>query len=222
MVERHGVMVLGVCRRMLGNRDEAEDAFQATFLVLAKKASAIAAGDNWRAGFTVSPAGPHSMLRPVQPVKKRGRNGGERCEPLSHQIRPWRASFALSLTKSSLICPNAIGRPFCLCELEGLSRRDAAIRLGISEGTLSSRLARAKSRLRDRLTRRGFALSSAALASVLAQDAQGRVLPPVLLDSTIRVATLVAAGSSSGRRRLDIGLANPDGRSDLKPCCSPS
>ena len=83
-----------------------------------------------------------------------------------------------------------------LCELEGLSRRDAAIRLGISEGTLSSRLARAKSRLRDRLTRRGFALSSAALASVLAQNAQAVILPPVLLDSTIRVATLVAAGSS--------------------------
>ena len=83
-----------------------------------------------------------------------------------------------------------------LCELEGLSRREAAARLGISEGTLSSRIARAKSRLRDRLTRRGFALSAATLASVLYQDAHAVILPPVLVDSTIRVATLVAAGSS--------------------------
>ena len=83
-----------------------------------------------------------------------------------------------------------------LCELEGLSRREAALRLGVSEGTLSSRLARAKARLRDRLTRRGFALSTVALATVLAQDAHAVILPPVLLDSTVRVATLVAAGST--------------------------
>ena len=83
-----------------------------------------------------------------------------------------------------------------LCELEGLSRRDAAARLGISEGTLSSRLARAKTRLRDRLTGRGFGVSVASLASALSHDAHAVVLPPVLVDSTIRVATKVAAGSS--------------------------
>ena len=83
-----------------------------------------------------------------------------------------------------------------LCELEGLSRREAAGRLGVSEGTLSSRLARAKIRLRERLTRRGLALSAATLASALTQDAQAVAVPPSLVDSTIRVATLVGTGSS--------------------------
>ena len=86
--------------------------------------------------------------------------------------------------------------PVVLCELEGLSRRDAAARLRISEGTLSSRLSRAKARLRERLTKRGFALSAVTLTSLLTQDANAVVIPPALADSTIRVATLVAAGSS--------------------------
>ncbi len=83
-----------------------------------------------------------------------------------------------------------------LCELEGLSRRQAAVRLGVSEGTLSSRLARGKARLRDRLTRRGLALSTMAIATAFAQDAQAVSVPPALVDSTIRCAALVAAGSS--------------------------
>jgi hypothetical protein len=83
-----------------------------------------------------------------------------------------------------------------LCELEGLTRRQAAGRLGVSEGTLSSRLARAKEQLRGRLTRRGLALSAAALASALSREAHAVIVAPALVDSTIRVATLVAAGSS--------------------------
>ena len=143
-----------------------------------------------------SPAGLHSMLGPAQPARRRGRNGWARCDPLNHQIRPLASELRAVLDEELARLPERHRAAILLCELEGLSRRDAAIRLGISEGTLSSRLSRAKSRLRDRLTRRGFALSSAALAIVLAQDAQAVILPPILLDSTIRVATLVAAGSS--------------------------
>ena len=83
-----------------------------------------------------------------------------------------------------------------LCELEGLSRREAAGRLGVSEGTLSSRLARAKTRLRERLARRGLALSAAILASALTQDVRALTVPPSLVNSTIQIATLVATGSS--------------------------
>ncbi len=83
-----------------------------------------------------------------------------------------------------------------LCELEGLSRREAAGRLGVSEGTLSSRLARAKVRLRERLTRRGLALTAAALATTLTHDIQALTVPPSLVESTIRIATMVATRSS--------------------------
>ena len=83
-----------------------------------------------------------------------------------------------------------------LCELEGLTRREAADRLGISQGTLSSRLARAKTRLRERLIRRGVILSAATLATALMRDAQAVTVSPSLSDSTIRVATMVATGSS--------------------------
>ncbi len=196
LVERHGVMVLGVCRRVLGNRDEADDAFQATFLVLARKASAIARPEQlacWLHG-VARRAALDARARSTRQKAREKRLGAMRSvEPPDQTMA---SELRAVLDEELAHLPERHRAAILLCELEGLSRRDAANRLGISEGTLSSRLARAKSRLKDRLTRRGFALSTAALATVLAQDAQAVILPPVLLDSTIRVATLVAAGSS--------------------------
>jgi hypothetical protein len=83
-----------------------------------------------------------------------------------------------------------------LCELEGLSRPEASARLGIPEGTLSSRLARAKLILRDRLTRRGLFVTTASLAATLAYEARAVAMPVALAESTTRAATLVVAGSS--------------------------
>ena len=196
LVERHGVMVLGVCRRVLGNRDGAEDAFQATFLVLARKASAIARREqlaSWLHG-VARRAALDARARATRQKAREKRLGAMR--PIEPPDQTMASELCAVLDEELAHLPERHRAAILLCELEGLSRREAAIRLGISEGTLSSRLARAKSRLRDRLTRRGFALSSVALASVLAQDAQAVILSPVLLDSTIRVATLVAAGSS--------------------------
>jgi RNA polymerase sigma factor (sigma-70 family) len=196
LVERHGVMVLGVCRRVLGNRDEADDAFQATFLVLARKASAIARREqlaSWLHGVARRAALDARARATRQKAREKRLGAMQSVEPPDQTMA---SELRAVLDEELAHLPERHRTAILLCELEGLSRRDAAIRLGISEGTLSSRLARAKSRLRDRLTRRGFALSSAALTSALAQDAQAVILPPVLLDSTIRVATLVAAGSS--------------------------
>ena len=196
LVERHGVMVLGVCRRVLGNRDEAEDAFQATFLVLAQKASAIARREqlaSWLHG-VARRAALDARARATRQKAREKRLGA--MLPVEPPDQTMASELRAVLDEELARLPERHRTAILLCELEGLSRREAAIRLGISEGTLSSRLARAKSRLRDRLTRRGFALSAATLASVLAQDAHAVILPPVLVDSTIRVATLVAAGSS--------------------------
>jgi RNA polymerase sigma factor (sigma-70 family) len=196
LVERHGVMVLGVCRRVLGNRDAAEDAFQATFLVLAKKASAIARREqlaSWLHG-VARRAALDARTRATRQKAREKRLGA--MLPVEPPDQTMTSELRAVLDEELARLPERHRTAILLCELEGLSRREAANRLGISEGTLSSRLSRAKSRLRDRLTRRGFALSSAALASVLAQDAHAVILPPILLDSTIRVATLVATGCS--------------------------
>jgi RNA polymerase sigma factor (sigma-70 family) len=196
LVERHGVMVLGVCRRVLGNRDAAEDAFQATFLVLAKKASAIARREqlaSWLHG-VARRAALDARARASRQKAREKRLGA--MLPVEPPDQTMTSELRAVLDEELARLPERHRTAILLCELEGLSRREAANRLGISEGTLSSRLSRAKSRLRDRLTRRGFALSSAALASVMAQDAHAVILPPILLDSTIRVATLVATGCS--------------------------
>ena len=217
LVERHGVMVLGVCRRVLGNRDEAEDAFQATFLVLAKKASAIARREqlaSWLHG-VARRAALDARARTARQKAREKRLGAMR--PVEPPDQTMTSELRAVLDEELAHLPERHRAAILLCELEGLSRRDAAIRLGISEGTLSSRLARAKSRLKDRLTRRGFALSSAALASILTHDAHAVILPPVLLDSTIRVATLVAAGSSlAGVVSTSVATLS-EGVS--KPCC---
>jgi hypothetical protein len=87
--------------------------------------------------------------------------------------------------------------PVVLCELEGLPRPEAARRLGIPEGTLSSRLARAKARLRDRLASRGVALPAAALSVILAREARAAIVPVSLLESTVEAAMLVVAGPTA-------------------------
>ncbi len=196
LVDRHGAMVLGVCRRVLGNRHAAEDAFQATFLVLARKAPAIARREQLASWL-------HGVARRAA-MDARARAARQHAtEKRLGTISPVERMDEIQTSELRSILDEELGRlperhraAIVLCELEGLSRREAARRLSVSEGTLSSRLARAKIRLRDRLTHRGLALSAAALASALAQDAQALNVPPSLVDSTIRGATLVATGSS--------------------------
>ena len=162
LVERHGVMVLGVCRRVLGNRDEAEDAFQATFLVLARKAAAIARREqlaSWLHG-VARRAALDARARATRRKAREKRLGA--MLPVEPPDQTMASELRTILDEELARLPERHRAAIVLCELEGLSRREAALRLAISEGTLSSRLARAKSHLRERLTRRGFALSAAA------------------------------------------------------------
>ena len=181
--------------RVLGNRHAAEDAFQATFFVLARKASAIARREQlacWLHGVARRAA---LDARARATASARRETAGRHVilqSTRSHRPSELRAILDEELSR----LPERHRAAIVLCELEGLSRREAAGRLGVSEGTLSSRLARAKTRLRDRLTHRGLALSAAGLASALSSDAHAVTVPSVLADSTIRIASLVASGSS--------------------------
>ncbi len=186
LVERHGSMVLGVCRRVLVDPNDAEDAFQATFLVLFRKAGSIAHRDrlaNWLYGVALRTS------RASRARKMRRRDvglqevAGSAAAPTGAEAIEPDVRAVLDEELSRL--PETYRSPVVLCELEGHSRAAAARLLGIPEGTLSSRLARAKERLRDRLTRRGFALSTEVLSTVLAREAKACV-PDILIDATLQ------------------------------------
>jgi RNA polymerase sigma factor (sigma-70 family) len=196
LVARHGAMVLGVCRRILGNRHAAEDAFQATFFVLARKASGIARREQlgcWLHG-VARRAALDARARATRQQASEKRLGTMSTFNQPDPIDSSELRVILDEELSRL--PERHRAAIVLCELEGLSRREAAGRLGVSEGTLSSRLARAKTRLRDRLIHRGLAVSAAALATALTADVHAVTVPSALADSTIQIASLVASGSS--------------------------
>ena len=167
LVNRHGAMVLGVCRRVLGHRHSAEDAFQATFLVLAavpviSQREQLA---SWLHG-VARRAAMDARVRAARQVAKEKRLGIMSPSESIDEIH--RSELRLILDEELARLPERHRAAILLCELEGLSRREAARQLGVSEGTLSSRSARAKVRLRERLTRRGLALSAATLTFALA------------------------------------------------------
>jgi RNA polymerase sigma factor (sigma-70 family) len=198
LVERHGPMVLGVCRRVLGDRHAAEDAFQATFLVLARKAGAIARREqlaNWLHG-VASRTALDARARADRGRAREQRAFATAAGETRPDDGPERGELRAILDEELARLPASYRGAVVLCELDGLSRRAAARQLGIPEGTLSSRLARAKDLLRHRLTRRGLVPSVVALEAALAHEARALILPPSLASSTIQAAARVAAGAS--------------------------
>jgi RNA polymerase sigma factor (sigma-70 family) len=200
LVARHGGMVLGVCRRLLRCEQDAEDAFQATFLVLARKAGAIGWADS--AGPWLHEVATRTALESRSAIARR-QSWERQEETLPHpMVVPHEPSDWLPLLDQELRrLPEKYRTAVVLCVLEGRSRREAALLLGIHEGTLSSRLASARKMLAERLTRRGVTLSAGALA-VFSEGSLAATLPPALVRSTITVATLVTAG-------LDAAVTTP-------------
>jgi RNA polymerase sigma factor (sigma-70 family) len=196
LVRRHGPMVLGVCRRVLRHEHDAEDAFQATFLVLARKAASVRPREMvgpWLYGVacrTAMKARTENAARRMrerqvcempQPQLSRDADDGELFPLLDQELNR---------------LPERYWVPVVLCDLEGRSRREAAARLGCPEGTLSSRLARARELLARRMKRHGVVVGAGAIAASLTADASAAV-PAALLTSTVRAAALVAAGKSA-------------------------
>jgi RNA polymerase sigma factor (sigma-70 family) len=194
LVWRHGPMVWGVCRRALINYHDAEDAFQATFLVLVRRAASITAPEllaNWLYGVAHQTA-----LKARATAARRGareRQVADVPEPAAadcdhcNDLRP-----LLDQELSRL--PDRYRAVIVLCDLEGKTPQEAARHLGVPEGTIGSRLARARVLLARRLTGRGVILSAGALAAVLSRNVASAGAPGALVVSTIETATLVAAG----------------------------
>jgi RNA polymerase sigma factor (sigma-70 family) len=190
---RHAAAVLGVCRRVLGDAHEAEDAAQASFLALARKAGSIGRRQAVAAWlYTVA------YRAALQARARRNRRGccdlhdldalpGRPAEdPTWRDLRP-----VLDEEVSRL--PQKYRAVFVLCHVEGRTNEEAARELGCPVGTVLSRLARARQRLRDRLTRRGVTLTAGAFAAAWAAEAVAAV-PGVLVRGAVQAAALAAAG----------------------------
>ncbi len=194
LVQRHGPMVLGVCRRVLRRAEDAEDAFQATFLVLARKAAAVA----WR----------ESVGRWLYQVAYRlaaeARTRNARREALEKLAAERRKPPGVDRECLREVCavldealhalPARYQEPLVLCYLQGLTRDQAAGRLGWSLRTLERRLAQGRDRLRKVLTRRGVTLSAALLAGALTATAADAAAPTRLIAATARAAVAFASG----------------------------
>lgn len=207
LVRRHGSMVWGVCRRILTNHQDAEDAFQATFLVLARKAAVVvprAMVANWLYG-VAHQAALHAA-RTAARRKERERQVTSMPEPAVTDNDAW-ADLQPILDQELSRLPDKYRAVVVLCDLEGKGRKEAARQLGCPQGTVAGRLARARAMLAKRLTRRGVTLSSAALAVMLSQKAASGCAPGSILASAIKCASSLAAGQvASGTISANVAI----------------
>jgi RNA polymerase sigma factor (sigma-70 family) len=207
LVRRHGPMVWGVCRRVLRNYHDAEDAFQAAFLVLVRKATSIvprAMVGNWLYGVAFQTA-----LKARITAAKRGsreRQVTEVPEPAVMERDLWHDLQPLLDRELSLL-PDKYRVAIVMCDLEGKTRRQAARQLGVPDGTLAARLARGRVMLAKRLARHGLAVSGGSLAVVFAQSAASAGVPDSVVSSTIRAASFFAAGQAAATGPVSVKAA---------------
>jgi RNA polymerase sigma factor (sigma-70 family) len=215
LVRRHGPLVLGVCRRVLHQEQDAEDVFQATFLVLARKAGAI--GNRASVGSWLYRVAYHMAL-------KARKQAATRHKREARAARPDEADPLAEVTGRELLAvldaeldelPQSRREPLVLCYLQGLTRDEAARQLGCSESTLKRRLEAGKEDLRRRLARRGLALP----AVLTAAGVVGSAVPATLAATTARaaigraalVSARVAALAHGSLRAMSAGPAKAVG-----------
>jgi RNA polymerase sigma factor (sigma-70 family) len=189
LVTRHGALVYGVCQRILRHRQDAEDAFQAVFLVLARRAADVWPRDavgSWLYGVASRVALKARLHRARRVAREHSL-----IEVADHRAPCAEPDLAESVDRVVRRLPEIYRAAVIACDLEGLSRKDAAGQLGWSEGTLSGRLARARKLLADRLRRAGLALPAGGLATVLGTD---RPVRAALEENVVR---LISAGADS-------------------------
>jgi RNA polymerase sigma factor (sigma-70 family) len=198
LMQRHGPMVLAVCRGVLTDPNDAQDAFQTTFLVLVRKARSIwvvgASLGSWlhRVAYRIA------IQANARAARRRliERRAGEMVrpdtapEPLGPELLP-------ALHEEIGRLPEKYRAPIVLCHLERMTHEQAARQLGWSPGAVRGRVARGREVLRKRLTRRGMALSGGLLITVLSEQAAPAAVPPFWIAATARAAIALWAGQAS-------------------------
>lgn len=197
LVARHGPMVLGVCRRALTDPNEVEDAFQATFLVLVRRANSVRVDDSlgrWLHGVAFRVA-----------AKARSRSQRIRVCNIDLAVEPEASAFAAdqsglfaALDEEVHRLPEKYRVPVVLCHLEGLSHAEAADRLRWPVGTVSGRLSRARVLLKDRLVRSGHSPTAGAMGILLTSGADRIAVPECLATATVRAAIGLTTTGKAG------------------------
>jgi RNA polymerase sigma factor (sigma-70 family) len=198
LVHRHGSMVFGVCLRILGNSHDAEDAFQAVFLVLARKAASIRPRKmvgNWLYGVAFRTALEARKAGAKRRVKER--HYGEMRQADSGDEMDEELLAVLDQELNRL--PDRYRAVLVLCDLEAMTRKEAARQLGCKEGTVASRLDRARKLLAKRLTRRGLILSGAALVATLSAQSASAAVPPALIAGAVKTSAHAGKGTTNVR-----------------------
>jgi RNA polymerase sigma factor (sigma-70 family) len=190
LLHRHGPMVLGVCRRLLDNEQDVADAFQATWVVLMRRAAAIVPAEavgNWLYGVAYRTA--LHARRDICRRRVREKQVSEMPQPSTEPEDSWLELQPLDEELNRL--PDRYRLPLVLCDLEGQPRREVARQLAMSERTLASRLAAARQRLAQRLSSRGVTLTSASLALLLVRHAAASVPAPLVHSLVVLAGGLV-------------------------------
>jgi RNA polymerase sigma factor (sigma-70 family) len=192
LLSRHGAMVLRVCRRVLRHEQDAEDAFQATFLVLARHTASIREREtlaSWLYGVAYRTA----MEAKRKAARRRRHEARLRDRTPPAAASPTWDDVQAVLDEEVRRLPESFRSAFVLCVLDGKTVPAAAAELGVKDGTLSWRLARARQRLRQRLARRGVQLSAVLAALAVAQGGGEAAVPAALAGATVHFGLSVAA-----------------------------
>lgn len=207
LVEFHGPMVFGVCHRILGNHHDAEEAFQATFLVLARRADSIFARDllaNWLFGVARRTALKAKGMRAKRQTRER--QVPDVPEPAAPSPDGWRELMPLLDDELSRL-PTKYRSTLILCDLEGKTHKEAARRLGATERAVAMRLLRARNMLAKRLSARGIAFSAGALAILLTENGASAAVPARLVISVTKAAGLPAASQAAAAGLVSANVA---------------
>lgn len=195
LVRRHGPMVLGVCRRVLQHEQDAEDAFQATFLVLVRKARSLRSPSTL-ASWLFGVARRTALEMKTASTKRRAKEASAISQDKSGEDKL--ADWLPLLDEELARLPQKYREAIVLCDLEGKTRQEAARVLNCAEGTVASRLARGRSMLAARLSRRGVEVSVAVLTPTIVASRASAELLPNLISRTVEAAGLLASGKILG------------------------